>query len=162
MRIFLVASIAILVLTACSKPEEMSVEEQIMVNAFAGYVSAGTYDRVCNGAKLANTDVKKNPEFAIYMGNRQLFGARMGVLWKMRNPEGTLEEGVKSLVSAEKNIDKKVEKSLKDNGCDSEAGQQGKKMYDLYTKTHPAVISGLLDKTITDQGGKITPPDAID
>lgn len=161
MRILLIAPLLVLALTACSKPQKMTVEEQIITNAFAGYVSAGSYDSVCNGSKLVKSDIKKNPDLANYMGNRQLFGARMGMLWKLRNPKGTVEEGVNSLKVVEKNIDAKVEKSLKDNGCDSEVGKEAKKMFELYTKTHPALISNLLDKTIVAQGGKVTPPEAI-
>lgn len=161
MRILFLLSILVVSLAACSKPKEMTIEEQTMTNAFAGYISAGTYDRVCNGQKLANTNIKENPEFAMYMGNRQLFGARMGMLWKLRHPKGTVEEGVASLIAAEKNIDEKVEQVLKEKGCDSEAGKQAKQMYELYTKAHPAIVSSLLDKMITDQGGEVTPPEAL-
>ena len=78
-----------LLFAGCSEAKDkMTVEEEIMTNAFTGFVAAGTYDTVCGDKKLAVTDVKKNPDFTIYFGNRQLFGARMGTLWKVRHPRG--------------------------------------------------------------------------
>lgn len=148
---------------ACSKAaEEMTVEEKVMTNAFSGFVAAGTYDSVCGGKKLAETDVKKNPDFAIYFGNRQLFGGRMGTLWKLRHKDGTPEQGIASLVATERSIAEKIAKVLKDQGCESEAGKQGKTMYDLYTKTHPAKLNAMFDKTIEKSGGKVTPPGTVD
>ena len=140
----------------------MTVEEEIMTKAFAGFVSVATYDSVCGGKKLAVTkNPEKNPAFVTYMGNRQLFGARMGTLWKMRHPKGTVEEGLASLISTDRAIGAKIAATLNEKGCESDEAMEGKKMFLLYTKTHPAQINDMLDNAIVKQGGKITPPDMI-
>ncbi len=147
---------------ACSDPKPKStVEEKVISQAFTGFVLAGVYDRVCNGDKLAKFDAK-NPEHVNFMGNRQMFGARMGLLFKVRNPDAPLKMAVDALLDAEKSIARKAEESLKAKGCDSEAGQAAQKIYTLYTKSHPAQINEFIDKDIIKNGGTVTPPDAID
>lgn len=163
MRVFLFLPVLALLFAGCSKAnEKMTVEEEIVTNAFTGFVAADTYDSVCGGKKLADHDLKKNKAFEYYMGNRQLFGSRLGTLWKIRHPDGTMEQAIASLVATEKNIAGKITATLKEKGCGSEPGQQGKQMYDLYTKTHPAKINDMLDKSIVKAGGKVTPADAVD
>lgn len=159
MRYCLLLPLLAVLFSGCSEAnDKMTVEEKVMTNAFAGFVSAGTYDSVCGGKKLSVTDAKKNPAFALYMGNRQLFGARMGALWKARHPEGTPEQGLVSLIQTERSIAAKIAATLKEKGCDSAEGQDGKRMFELYSQAHPAKINAMLDQSIVKDGGKVTPP----
>lgn len=164
-RNYMILSLLLIPLIGCDKSPNVSIEEQVITNAFINFIVALTYDEICN-----NTDPKSRYNFdegedkdknVNLFGNQQLIVARIGGLMHLRSPEKSVEDGIKHLLSVQKKIEGHAEKSFNES-CSSEEALRAQKTYILYTNAHPAVISSMIDKTIEEKGGTVTSMDDIE
>lgn len=157
MKIFqnsLLLCIAIVGLCACSQPEP-TIEEKVLMSTFANFVAAQTYDGSCAAGKITKTPPSKDVNIYWY-GNQQTLVAMLGATIKRRYPNKTVEEGVEHLLKVQSKIADKSKLILDGKGCSSpEAAHMGK-LLQMFTKTPPFVLHGMIVKEVERQGGSMT------
>lgn len=159
MKYFLITLVILLTHTSSAKAAaKLTVEEEIVTRAFAALTIAGIYDKICNESQTQKADPMTSESVNFY-GNMQMLAARMGGLWHVKNPQAPVDDGLKFLQTVQKKIEDSVEDKLQKSGCQSADGDEAKKAFTLITQTHPGVLYNILDKSITDKGGTITPPE---
>lgn len=160
-KLYIIASMFLI--PACAKANESTIEQNVMMKAFSGYVLSLTWDEVCNGtdpkSRFENFSKSEN---TMLLGNRQLFGARLGGVLHVQNPDKSVDEIVQHMTGMEKTIADNARAKLNAEGCSGATAQAGAKTYMLFSKSHPAQINAFMDKSITDAGGKVTSPDEIE
>lgn len=159
MKHFVIALVILITSISSAKAAaQLTIEEEIITKAFAALTIAGIYDKICNESKTQKADPMTGESVNFY-GNMQMLAARMGGLWHIKNPQASVDDGLKFLQTVQKKIEDSVEGTLQKSGCQSAEGDEAKKAFTLITQTHPGVLYNILDKSITDKGGTITPPE---
>lgn len=159
-KLFLV--FVMLSVAACNKTPETTIEEKITMKSFVGYLTALTYDEVCNGTDQKSRQDLKQRQNVMLLGNQSMLAARVGGLWHVRNPEKSVEEGVKYLITIKEKVQSKFKETLNSKGCSSDEAKQAAKAYKLYSEYHPSIIFGLIDKSIKEAGGSVTSSEEIE
>lgn len=147
---------------AHANPQNMTVEEQVIMKSFAGYVGGLVYDEVCNGTDPASRYDFEKPQNVMLMGNQQMLAARAGGVWKIRNPGGSVEDGLAFLLSVQERVEQHSKAVLEEKGCESPEAQSLARLYKLYSETHPGAVFAFIDKSIEDAGGTVTPLQEIE
>lgn len=159
----IVAVILIFFLSGCERASAITTEEKVMIKGLSGYVIGLAWDEICNGTNPQSRyeDFTKKENVNL-IGNRQLFGARLGGVLHVRHPKKSADEILLILNNMEKSIDQKARQKLKGEGCGGETAKAASKTYLLFSSTHPAVINKFMDKSIVDAGGTVTSSDEIE
>lgn len=166
LRAGLLALLLAVPLAACERPApedeveaEPTIEETVILQAFAHFVSVQAYDEVCLEGSLRSMS-PENPRLVVYLGNTEMLAARAGGVWRDRHPEGTVDDGVGSLMRFQQGIIARMTDRLRAEGCESEAGEDVAKAWELYTTIHPAILYGMLNREIEQRGGTVTAPES--
>lgn len=159
MRILFVLLIC-MSLTACSKPQPpQTIEEDVWVSAFAGFVETLMYDAVCNKTdQKSRLDLTKieNKNIA---GTHKMFARRIGILTRVRYPEQSANETMIAFMYFQKKIEKQAQQRLHDDGCESETGKADAKLLGVYSTKNSLYIMHSIEGIILRKGGKITSSD---
>ena len=145
----------------CSPKKDFTIEETVIMETFVKYSTVAAYDRICMKSEMMNANMS-DPRKVNYIGNMQFLSARAGGLIQLRNPNLSIMDNAKRLLVLKKDTEKKMEDTLKEDGCDSQKAKYAARLFELFTTAHPAQVYSLVNKEIIKRGGTVTPLEEFD